>query len=290
MPTTETIPTIKNVFIDGDILAYVCSSAVQKDIDWGDGLWTCHAYLNEALDYFTQCETEIFNSIRLKCDFYDDVNILYCFSDRNNFRKLIYPDYKANRRSNRKPTCYYDLVAEIKKIRKSMTLKNLEGDDVISINVTATQEPSLIVSKDKDFKTVPMAYFYDINKDSIVYYDTETAYRNLLIQTLTGDTADNYKGCPKVGKVSAERIINSEPSVLKLWELTEITFLSKGATENDALRNFSLAYLLQDRDYDLKKKEWKHPEKNYYANPSYADWAYEREFKHLFAKDSLNDK
>lgn len=40
------------LLIDGDILAYKASSSVQKDIDWGDGLWTCHAYLEDAIEQF----------------------------------------------------------------------------------------------------------------------------------------------------------------------------------------------------------------------------------------------
>ena len=40
------------LLIDGDILAYKASSSVQKDIDWGDGLFTCHAYLEDAIEQF----------------------------------------------------------------------------------------------------------------------------------------------------------------------------------------------------------------------------------------------
>lgn len=44
---------MRYAFVDGDILAFKASSAVQKDIDWGDGLWTCHAEVDDAWDYFT---------------------------------------------------------------------------------------------------------------------------------------------------------------------------------------------------------------------------------------------
>lgn len=265
-----TKPYIRTILIDGDILAYVCSSAVQKDIDWGDGLWTCHAYLNEAVDYLDVLQNQIFDSLRMKVELDPDVGIYYCFSDKNNFRKGINPEYKANRRNNRKPTCYYALVEHIEKNNSSISFENLEGDDVISMFVTGSKVPTLIISKDKDFKTVPKAYFYDINKDTVTYYDTETAYRNLLIQTLTGDIADNYRGCPKVGKVNAEKIIQGEPNVLKLWDLVVQTFESKGSTKEEALLNYNMAYLLHAKDFD---KETKTKKDNGLIDPSYGVFA-----------------
>ena len=83
--------------IDGDLLAYKASSAVQKDIYWGDGLYTCHAYLDDAIDQFE----EIIGGIKgiLKTNHNVEMNdYSFVFSDPNdNFRKHLMPDYKNNR-------------------------------------------------------------------------------------------------------------------------------------------------------------------------------------------------
>ena len=262
------------ILIDGDIFAFRCSSAVQKDIDWGDGLWTCHAYLNEAIGYFEAYTEIVFSALcdKTKIDLKNS-EIIYCFSDPqgNNFRKALNPKYKYNRKTARKPTCYAALVDYIKdNYKKYVFSPSLEGDDCIAILSTEPKYRgnSLIVSADKDFNTVPNTYFYNINKDELKFISTEDAYRNLMIQTLTGDTADNYSGCPSLGKVRASRLINKEKNPYKLWELVENTFVSNGATKEDALLNFTMAYLLHASDVQVNSDGF------YYrvseANPSYA--------------------
>ena len=72
-----------------------------------------------------------------------------------------------------------------------------------------------------------------------------------MIQTLTGDTADNYCGCPSIGKIKATRLINKEKNPYRLWELVENTFVANGATKEDAMLNFTMAYLLHYSDVDI---------------------------------------
>ena len=254
----ETKELPNRILIDGDIFAFRCSSAVQKDIDWGNGLWTCHAYLDEAVDYLKVYTKTVFDALlnKIKIDL-DNTKIIYCFSDPNgnNFRKIINPNYKYNRRTSRKPTCYNALVDYIKTNNPNNYIFGdyLEGDDCISFLSTENQHKntSLIISADKDFNTVPNVYFYNINKDELKFITIEDAFRNLMIQTLTGDTADNYCGCPSIGKIKATRLINKEKNPYRLWELVENTFVANGATKEDAMLNFTMAYLLHYSDVGI---------------------------------------
>ena len=95
----ETKELPNRILIDGDIFAFRCSSAVQKDINWGNGLWTCHAYLDEAVDYLKVYTKTVFDALlnKIKIDL-DNTKIIYCFSDPNgnNFRKIINHNYKYN--------------------------------------------------------------------------------------------------------------------------------------------------------------------------------------------------
>lgn len=279
----ENSNTPNKILLDGDIFAFRCSSAVQKDIDWGDGLWTCHAYLNEAIGYFEAYTEIVFSALcdKIQIDLKNS-EIIYCFSDPqgNNFRKTINPQYKYNRKASRKPTCYSALVDYIKHNNNNKYIYgiSLEGDDCISILATEKnyRGKSLIVSADKDFNTVPDTYFYNINKDDLKYISPRDAYRNLMIQTLTGDTADNYSGCPSLGKVRASRLINKEKNSYNLWELVENTFVSNGATKEDALMNFTMAYLLHSSDVKVNNDglyyRVNEANKVSYANPSYENF------------------
>lgn len=68
----------KRILIDGDILAYRASSSVQRDIDWGDGLWTCHAFLSDAKEQFYNLSDDIINREVFGDDEYE---IIFAFSD-----------------------------------------------------------------------------------------------------------------------------------------------------------------------------------------------------------------
>lgn len=246
------------ILIDGDILAYVCSSAVQKDIDWGDGLWTCHAFLSDAVDYFKQLLGEIHSALDLKWNRSEKLdwdNIVFCFSSSENYRKKLNPEYKAQRVSHRKPTCYKGLVEYIKENYNSVSYGDLEGDDIISVISTCLKNNTVIISGDKDFKTVPCSFFYNFMKDTLGYTDEKTAYKNLLKQVLTGDTADNYKGCPKIGPVTAQKLIDTNSmDISLLWtNIVVEKFKKAGLTEEEALANFNMAYLLHATD-DLSHK------------------------------------
>ena len=74
---------------------------------------------------------------------------------------------------------------------------------------------------------------------------------NWLTQTLTGDTADGYKGCPGIGPKAAMSILNKDCSfnaVLKAFE-------NAGLTYDDALRQARLARILRYEDYNFEHKK-----------------------------------
>lgn len=242
----------KRILIDGDIIAYRASSSVQRDIDWGDGLWTCHAFLSDAKEQFYNLSEDILNREVFGDDEYE---IIFAFSDSHNFRKDLCDGYKANRANKRKPTCYNALVDYIKSEHHTVQLKNLEGDDVLGIYATMDGYDSIIVSLDKDMKTIP-GKFYNFGTDELITVTKDQAKYNHMYQTLIGDVADGYPGCPKYGPVKAKKLLDSlTPD--KYWEGVVKAFESQGLTEADALLQARLSYILQDGDYDTETHEVK---------------------------------
>lgn len=236
--------------IDGDILAYQASSSVQKDIDWGDGLWTCHAFLSDAIAQFEDTLDSIVATAEARG--FEIDNKIFGFTDKDNFRKIIDPNYKASRKNNRKPTCYNALVAYIKKKYLTMTLPMLEGDDVLGILATSPEfkDDNVILSMDKDFKTIPTLY-YDFGRDRVHNIDSERAMYWHMMQTLTGDTTDGYKGCPTYGPKKAERLLKSlKPE--EYWDAVVEAFKEQGLTEADALKQAQLAYILHYDTYEYE--------------------------------------
>jgi len=135
-------------------------------------------------------------------------NIKWCLSSKNNFRKDLNPDYKAQRPE--KPKLLIDLknlfITEFKNI---ITIKDmLEADDLLGIFGAWSREyyenpkdsPFVLTGYDKDLLQIGNNWFFNFDQrdQGIFWIDEFTGHKNLCTQILQGDTADNLKGLPKI--------------------------------------------------------------------------------------------
>lgn len=248
----------RTILIDGDVIAYSSASAVEREYDWGDDFWTLHSDFREARES-AEASIEALTE-KLKAD-----RVVIAFSDRENFRKSIYPDYKGNRKDKRKPLALKELKEWIGGRYETWVRPGLEGDDVLGILSTHPKMypgEKIIVSIDKDFKTIP-GYFFNPDKDTQPQFiDEDTADLWHLTQTLTGDATDGYPGCPGIGPKKAEALLtNVSPD--DRWGVVVKAYEKAGLTEEDALTQARCARILRYSDYDFKTKEpilW-HPER-----------------------------
>lgn len=240
----------RTILIDGDVIAYTAASAVEHEYDWGDDLWTLHSDLNEA-------KVKAYDSIvalveRLYAD-----HVVIAFSDKDNFRKSIYPDYKGNRKAKRKPLALKELKEWLGGQYETWVRPGLEGDDVLGILSTHPKMfpgEKIIVSIDKDFKTIP-GYFFNPDKDTEPqFFDEKTADYWHMMQTLMGDATDGYPGCPSIGPKTAEKALDGVPQE-NWWSVVCQLYEKKGLTEEDALTQARCARILRYSDYDFSKKE-----------------------------------
>ena len=240
------------LLIDGDVVAYKATAAIEQEIDWGDDLFTLHSDPNRAKEI-------IEGQIEAWVKRHDANDVIIAFSDSHNFRKDIYPQYKAHRAGKRKPVAYKEVKSWMEACWESYQRPGLEGDDVIGILSTHPKMipgQKIIVSVDKDFKTIP-GYFWNAEKDEQpAFISTDDADRFHLYQTLVGDPTDGYPGLPGCGPVKAEKLLDSVP-VVDRWAAIVDAYEKKGLTEEDALTQARCARILRYTDYDYKKKEVK---------------------------------
>tara|TARA_R110000782_G_scaffold213593_1_gene301530 strand:- start:24 stop:785 length:762 start_codon:yes stop_codon:yes gene_type:complete len=130
-------------------------------------------------------------------------------SGRNNFRKILYPDYKAGRPP--KPDLYIPLSDAIQETNGSLWCVHdqLEADDLLGIMATNGRvENPIICSIDKDMLGVP-TWHYNWNKDDWPVEVTQgEADSNWLIQLLKGDPTDNIEGMRGIGDVKAKALVD----------------------------------------------------------------------------------
>ena len=187
------------------------------------------------------------------------------FSGDKNFRKDVWPLYKANRAATRKPVSYWSIIDDLKADGKYRVVSEecLEGDDYIGILATRDSPTRrIIVSEDKDMMTLPNTEIY--RQNGIVETTQESADHFWMYQTLMGDSTDGYKGCPGVGPVAAEKGLAKAgdrwENILQAYRTgcakkpSALKDAGVETPEDLALLNARLARILRDGDWDSEKR------------------------------------
>lgn len=230
------------LLVDGDIVAYKAAASAETPINWGDGLWTLHCFEQDvALRLDEQIEKLVDEAPVQDC--------VVALSDKQNYRKELASYYKANRKDTRKPMLIQWAREYLRDKYNTIMYRRLEADDVLGILGTANPD-TIIWSEDKDLLTVPAKHW--IGGEVVEISEAEADY-NFLVQTLTGDTVDNYKGCPKVGAITAHKLLQDEPS----WDTVVTAYAKQGLGEAVALEQARLARILRNGEYNTDTGEVK---------------------------------
>lgn len=259
------------LLIDADVLAYQAATAVERVVCWENEICVPFATLGDALNDFDRRVNQACRALDASPD-----RITLCFScpTEENFRKRLYPQYKANRAGKPRPVALVflrDAIMKKEYPRHCVRLPGLEADDVLGILAT---DPSympefrkIVVSVDKDMKTIPCEFF-DLNKGwdetgrAVVQKVTaEVADQWFLTQALTGDTADGYPGCPGYGPVKAMKLFENvleeqrgrhKKAVSVLWPVVVEAYHKVGFGREYALTQARLARILRSGEYNMK--------------------------------------
>lgn len=173
----------------------------------------------------------------------------------NNFRKSIYPEYKANRTQ---PPPKWREVCKQHLIEKwgAIEVNSLEADDLCGIYQS---DDTIICGIDKDLLQIPgRHYSWDIVRKGVVVTPSKfqevsplEGLRSFYKQMLIGDTSDNIIGIDGIGKVKAAKLIdhlhneeNMYAAVQLCYEM-EYPFCSKTAHAN-MKRNADLLWIMRD--------------------------------------------
>ena len=254
--------------IDADILAYQAAATSEKAIKWDDDIWTLHSFESEAQQHFDNMVKTI--TEKAGCDTY-----VLCWTDSANWRKHILPSYKSNRSATRKPIVLSAIRKWAQENYESRIIPNLEGDDILGLMATDPdmKDKVIVCTIDKDLKTIP-ANHYHFTKDEHFTVNEHEADLYHMMQTLTGDPTDGYKGCPSIGGVTAKKILdkvmeeatpwaNQKQLNAIMWEAVVATYAKAGLGEEEALVQAQVARILRYPEYAFKQgrvKQWQ-PEK-----------------------------
>ena len=235
------------LLIDGDLLVFKAAAYWEDKFQWeDDGDEVVESNVDQAWKKITDTVDRHVADL-------NDNEFMIIFSDKANFRKVVWPQYKANRDPKKKPKSMGELIARCHESYECLQWKNLEADDVLGILCTRNPE-WIAVTEDKDQAVVPGKWYnYRKPELGVVTITLKEANHQHLIQTMTGDSSDGYKGIPRVGPKTAEKIMKSAyDDWINPWAAVVIAYMDKGMTQGDALCKARMAYILRDGDYDEK--------------------------------------
>lgn len=239
----------RQLLIDGDVIIHQSCLASQFELEDEQ---------NEII--VMQCNLEeAFRLIRERIDFLleasDAESYKFCLSSGSNFRKDLDPSYKAHRKSTRKPLGFSRVRSWTEGDPHSVSYPRVEADDTLGILATIPNSPwePVIWSIDKDLMQIPGLHLSSNGEEvsEVTPRDGEIMH---LYQTLVGDTADGYPGCPGIGPVQAGEL------AVGGWDYVLDAFEDANLTEEDALLQARLAFILQHNYYNTsthKVKAWK---------------------------------
>lgn len=238
----------RTILIDADILAFQIASSIEQVFEF-NGDHVLYADLNEGI-------REVDNAVAYIIEKIDADQASLFLTGANNFRKTVLPTYKGNRTNVRKPMILRGLREHMMEAYKLCFIEdNLEGDDLIGIHATMPHKGERIIySADKDLKTVPGLHWCPEDGE-IIEIEENYADRLFYMQILSGDATDNYKGCPGVGPVKAERTLEGKIGNIERWEAVLIAYDKAGLTEKDALQQARCARILRHGEYDFETKK-----------------------------------
>jgi DNA polymerase-1 len=239
----------KTLLIDGSVIIYRVSAALEEATEWEHDVWTLHTDYNLAKQTLENTIKHFF--IKLNCS-----RIVIALDDKDNFRKTLYPEYKSNRKKIRKPITVKPLKEYLQKEYECVSYPGLEGDDVLGILATSEEykDNCIILSSDKDLRTVPGMHHF-IHDGSTELVDEATANYNFMYQTLIGDRTDNFPGVPGVGGVKAQRVLANKNGLNEMWPAVVAEYKRAKLDEEEALTQARLARILRASDWDIKNKK-----------------------------------
>jgi len=231
------------LLIDGDLYLYRACAAAEEEINWGEDIWSLSTDLKVAKKIFQA-------TLDACCEHLETGHFIVCLSDRDNFRKDVDSQYKGGRKKVRKPIGYSEMIKWIKNTYIWFSEPLLEADDVMGIMASAPDSNTIMVSDDKDMKSIPGRLYRPMSGELLTITRQQADF-NFLTQALMGDVTDGYAGCPSIGKITAEKILTKDPS----WNAVVGQYAKQKLNYDYALTQARLARILRFEDWDVEKNQ-----------------------------------
>lgn len=150
-----------------------------------------------------------------------------------NFRYRVFPEYKANRLTAKRPKWEKEVRAYLISHWDANVSTGCEADDMLGVRATELGNQATIATIDKDLDMIPGKH-YNFVKKELYNVTPEKAIYNFYYQCLVGDTADGIKGVPGIGPKKAARILEVCESEREMYDAVREAYGMDEAFEMNA--------------------------------------------------------
>ena len=224
--------------IDADTYIYRAALTCNELVEIQEGIYYEAYNINKARVYLV----ETFKSLASKCGC--DEYILVVGGVGNNFRYIINPNYKSNRKKQAKPIMLGLIRDLVFKEFPVAYMPHLEADDVCRI-ILEEDKDNVVVSIDKDLRTFS-GKIYDSFHDDIKFITPLQAEANFKRQLLMGDKTDGYDGLPKMGKATADKLLLTGITIDDIAQM----YIDSGLGIEEFEKVYNCAKILGKDDYN----------------------------------------
>jgi 5'-3' exonuclease len=185
--------------VDGDIVCYRCAATAENDP-------------------VEVAEVRVDELMRRILHETDALTYKAFLTGKDNFRKTLYPEYKANRKDKPRPIWLQACRDHLIKYWNAVVVDGREADDELGIEQTAHELDSIICSIDKDLLQIP-GYHYNFVKSEQLFVSPYDGLRNFYAQVITGDASDYIPAFDGKFRTSIPKFV--QKLLDPLWEMTE---------------------------------------------------------------------
>jgi 5'-3' exonuclease len=170
-------------------------------------------YYSDIADARNKFDQQFMGIVNHLEDLFNIDKVITFSGSKGNFRKLITPKYKANRKKQELPPLLNEMHQFVKDQYDSVWGYGIETDDMVArywskLSKELGRDEVMIVSIDKDYKQFPcLIYNYHYKHKEILDISEDEAMFNFYEQFIIGDSADNVQYFKGKGRVFAGKYL-----------------------------------------------------------------------------------
>lgn len=243
--------------IDADSIVYKYASIYQDTVIWDETDKGVIASIE--IDYDT-AEEEMLDFIEGIKDITDTEDAVIVLSPKRTFRYDVAETYKGNRKPPKVKLEMLEPLREVLLNKGALLFDNVEADDVCVSRMYQEPGKYVLCHIDKDLDQA-IGEHYNYNTQEKYEVDQEAADYFFYEQVLQGDSVDGIKGCPKIGKIKAQKILGkAKPE--EYWDVIKEKYEAAGMDYDYLIQQARLVWMLRDFNEETQEFKLWEPEEN----------------------------